>query len=93
MDLQELKNYLRIEHEEDDKLLENFKDMAQEYIKNSVGEIDTGNKLYKLAEALLVGHWYDNREVSRIGNNSYDIPHSFKSIVIQLRHCYVGDSS
>lgn len=93
MEIGELKQYLRIDHDEDDLMLQNFKDMAHEYIKNSVGDVDTENKLYKFAEAILVGHWYDNRELARIGNNSYSIPHSFESIIQQLRYCYSGSDA
>lgn len=94
MEVEELKHYLRIDHDEDDMMLQNFKGMAKEYIQNSVGQVDTSNQLYKFAEAALVGHWYDNRELARIGNNSYSIPHSFESIIQQLRYCYPeGDSS
>lgn len=89
MELLELKQYLRIDHDEDDMLLQNFQEMAQEYIKNSIGTVNIENKLYKFAEALLVGHWYENREISRIGNNSYNIPHSYESIIQQLRYCYL----
>ena len=94
MDLLELKQYLRIDHDEDDLMLQSFQGVAQEYIKNSVGAIDIENQLYKLAESLLVGHWYENREVTRIGNNSYDLPYSFESIIYQLKYCYpVGDTT
>jgi len=94
VNLPELKQYLHIDYDEDDLMLQSFQGVAQEYIKNSVGAIDIENQLYKLAESLLVGHWYENREVTRIGNNSYDLPYSFESIIYQLKYCYpVGDTT
>jgi uncharacterized phage protein (predicted DNA packaging) len=87
--LEELKQYLRIEHDEDDTQLIMFQRMATEYIKNAVGRFDEEKELYKFANAMLVGHWYETREIARIGNNSYNIPHAFESIILQLKYCYV----
>jgi len=92
MELEELKDYLRIDHDEDDMTLQTLQTMANEYIKNAGGGIDEENVLRNLAAAFLVSHWYENRELSRIGNNSYDVPHTFQGIIQQLRYCYVGDS-
>ncbi|WP_099157274.1 head-tail connector protein [Virgibacillus ndiopensis] len=94
-ELESLKRYLRVD-EIDDADLEQFYNRAKVYIKNEVGPIDETNgdmkEQYDQACALLVQHWNDNREVSRIGNNSYEIPHSFDSIARQLRYCYpAGD--
>lgn len=95
--LERLKKQLRLEHSEDDDELLNYHRQARIYIKNQVGVIDETNEdmkeQYDQACALLVQHWYDNRESFRIGNNSYEIPHSFDSVVRQLKYCYpVGDS-
>lgn len=95
--LERLKKQLRLEHSEDDDELRNYHRQARIYIKNQVGVIDETNEdmkeQYDQACALLVQHWYDNRESFRIGNNSYEIPHSFDSVVRQLKYCYpVGDS-
>lgn len=92
MELEEIKQYLRIDHDEDDAMLATFKGMADEYIKNAVGQIDENRQIYKLANVILVGHWYDNRELVRIGNASYPIPHSFESIIQQLRYCKDDES-
>ncbi|HLR91833.1 MAG TPA: head-tail connector protein [Atopostipes sp.] len=88
MELEEIKQFLRIDHDEDDQMLENFITRAKMYIKNGVGKIDNENELFKMAITVLVGHWYDNRELARIGNASYSIPHSFEGIIQQLRYCY-----
>ncbi|OEH52998.1 hypothetical protein AQ616_18320 [Oceanobacillus sp. E9] len=90
MQVKEIKEYLRIEHDEDDSYLEMLVVRAKMYIRNGVGKLDDDNELFKMAITVLVGHWYDNRELSRIGNNSYSIPHSFEAIIQQLRYCYVG---
>ncbi|GIO22433.1 head-tail connector protein [Oceanobacillus sp. J11TS1] len=93
MQVEEIKEYLRIDHDEDDFTLQSLTKRAKMYIENGVGRIDENNELFKMAVIVLVGHWYDNRELSRIGNASYPIPHSFEAIIQQLRYCYkVGDS-
>lgn len=48
---------------------------------------------YEQACALLVQHWYDNRQSFRIGNASYEIPHSLDSILRELRYCYPAGES
>lgn len=91
MQAKDIKEYLRIDHEEDNNMLESLITRAEIYIKNGVGEIDESNELFKMAVTVLVGHWYDNRELARIGNSSYPIPHSFEAIIQQLRYCYKKD--
>ncbi|NIK10921.1 head-tail connector protein [Alkalibacillus almallahensis] len=87
-----LKKYIRIDHDDEDDLLEKFYERAKIYIKNEVGPIDETNEdmkeQYDQACALLVEHWNDNREAYRIGNNAYEIPYSLASIVRQLKYCY-----
>lgn len=97
-ELEKLKQYLRIDHDEDDVILEQLYKRAKISVKNKVGPIDETNtdmkEQYDQACALLVQHWNDNREAYRIGNNAYEIPHSLDSIIRELRYCYpVGDST
>lgn len=100
MELVELKRYLRMDYpmdSEEERDLLNFYDRAKIYIRNQVGKIDETNEEMKIqydqACAMLVQHWYDNRESFRIGNASYEIPYSLDSIVRQLKYCYGGDTS
>ncbi|MED4162474.1 head-tail connector protein [Halalkalibacterium halodurans] len=95
MTVEELKKYLRIDFDDDDHELEQFLKRAKIYIKNQVGKIHESNEnmmeQYNQACAMLVEHWYDNRESFRIGNQSYEIPYSLDSLVRQLKYCYGGD--
>lgn len=98
LDLEGLKGYLRIDHSEDDQILHDLWKRARINVKNQAGPIDEQNadmvEQFNQACALLVQHWYDNREAFRIGNASYEIPHSLDSILRQLRYCYpAGDTS
>lgn len=94
-ELERLKSYLRIDHDDEDKLLIDFYKQAGISIKNKVGTIDLENEdaseQFKQACAMLVQHWYDNRQAFRIGNASYTIPYTLESILRELRYCYAGD--
>lgn len=99
-ELEKLRRYLRIDYldvdDEDD--LKSFYKRARISVRNKVGSIDESNQdmkeQYDQACALLVEHWYDNRQAFRIGNASYEIPHSLDSILRELRYCYpVGEST
>lgn len=94
-ELERLKSYLRIDHDDDDDDLIQFYKRAKISVKNKVGPIDLSNEdmkeQFEQACALLVEHWYDNRQAFRIGNASYEIPHSFDSLIRELRYCYAGD--
>ena len=82
LDIIEIKTYLNIEHNEDDVLITSLQLAAEAYLKNAGISVNYENELYNLAVKMLVGHWYDNREV--IGKG-YEIPYSFLSILIQLK--------
>lgn len=95
-ELEELKRYLKIDYleEKDEKDLKKFYKRAKISIPNQVGPIDLNNEdakeQFEQACALLVEHWYDNRQAFRIGNAAYEIPHSLDSLLRELRYCYGG---
>lgn len=95
-ELEQLKSYLRIDHDDEDSDLKRFYKRAKISIKNKVGSIDLDNEdakeQFEQACALLVEHWFDNRQAFRIGNMSYEIPHSLDSLLRELRYCYGGDN-
>jgi uncharacterized phage protein (predicted DNA packaging) len=61
--LDELKNYLRIDEDEDDGLLALFIDGAKEYLTHA-GVTESNQALYKLAVMLYVALHYENRDPS-----------------------------
>src|SRR5690625_833967 len=98
-ELNRLMRYLRIDYleDEDKEDLKTFYKRAQISIPNKVGPIDLTNKdakeQYEQACAMLVQHWYDNRQAIRIGNASYEIPFTLESIMRELRYCYGSDQN
>lgn len=83
MDIYEIKEFLIIEHEDDDLLLESLKLAAEEYLDNAGVRKDYTKELYKLAIKMLINHWYGNREI--VGE-AKELSFSLKSIIIQLNY-------
>lgn len=86
MELQELKNYLRVDTTMDDSFLISLKLSAETYILNAVENAEKVkvDERFKLAVALLVGSWYKNREAISDGNTQ-EIPFGVASLIGQLR--------
>lgn len=88
MDLQELKDFLRVDTNCDDKQIESMKLAAEIYLKNSGSQVYAyDNELYKLAIKMLVSHWYDNRQIVEI-NETSPLFYSLRHIMMQLKYCY-----
>ncbi len=78
-----LKQYIRIDTDDDDILLEQLKQAAEEYLKNAGVVVGYENTLYCTAINMLVANWYDNRDVIS-GKDTISI--QFKNIVAQLSY-------
>ncbi len=84
MNLDEVKQFLRIDWEDEDTLLTTLQMAAEEYLKNAGVNKDYTKALYKLAVQLLISHWYENRNTVLIGSISKKIEFSLQSIITQL---------
>lgn len=100
MTLKEVKNYARIDTDEDDPLLETLIASAEEYLKNATGKEypetdEDGNKInYELEKVylqLLIAYWYEQRSPAGNGKGTYaggvveDFSFMAKSIMLQLK--------
>lgn len=84
--LQEIKEYMRLDEDYDDLLIQTLITSAETYLLNAGVKIDyADNELYRLAIKMLVLHWYENREV--IGD-AKKLSFSLDSIITQLIYCY-----
>lgn len=88
MDIQEIKLFLRIEHDAEDEFIKSLKLASEIYLKNAGCDEDYGNELYKYTIKLLISHWYDNRCL--IGNST-NIQYSLDSIIYQLKNIKIKD--
>ncbi|MDQ0268878.1 putative phage protein (predicted DNA packaging) [Cytobacillus purgationiresistens] len=77
-----VKEYLRIDGTEDDKLLGFLIDSAKEYLTGA-GVKGTDSKRYELAVIMLVTHWYENREA--VGKVLGKVQLGLQSIILQLK--------
>ena len=91
--LKEVKEYVRIDIDEDDQLLETLIAAAEEYLKNATGKEypetdEDGNKikyeLEKIYLQLLIAYWYEKRTPA--GGVGEDFSFMAKSIMLQLQN-------
>jgi len=97
--LDEVKNYLRVDLDDDDTLIQSFITAAEAYLKNATGkeypETDSGgNKMaYELEKVylnLLIAYWYENRSAApRNKSLNGAVPDEFtfatRSLLLQLQ--------
>lgn len=86
VNLQDLKNSLRITHELDDTLLQHYLDTATEYViqavNGNVGSDEYGKyKQFDFAVSLLTQYWYNNRNAAI----KSQIPVEVLAMIQQLR--------
>ncbi|TLQ03645.1 phage gp6-like head-tail connector protein [Pediococcus stilesii] len=95
VEVQTLKDSLRIDGVDDDKLLQQYLDTAENYIKNAVGEKDIKEfyqlpkvlSIYQTAVYALASAYYNNR--SALGSvQAYTVDLTLDSIIAQLRGMY-----
>lgn len=83
MIINELKEYLKIDSDDEDLTISGLQYAAQEYLSNAGININYEKELYKLAVKLLVSHWYDNRTIL---GKADKLPFSIDSIITQLKY-------
>lgn len=84
MELSELKNYLRIDHDLDDNLLGMLKSTAEKFILSSIEVKETDDERFDHAVTLLVSNWYDNR-IATTEKAMQEIPFGVTALIHQLR--------
>lgn len=95
MQLNEIKEYLRVDSDLEDTTISSILFAAKSYVKNGTGLTDDMIKddelleLYKLCIKLLVSHWYENRAIETTGNNFSKLSFSLETMLIQLEAEYL----
>jgi len=85
MELQEVKEYLRVDSADDDNLIGLLITAADQYLKKSGCDESTDPELYGLAQKLLISHWYENRGVVLVGTVSKSFEFSLQSLILSLK--------
>ncbi|WP_270940886.1 head-tail connector protein [Romboutsia lituseburensis] len=90
--LKVVKQFLKIEEDfcEDDDEIRLLILVAEEYLKNAGCKTDRSNNLFVLAIKMLVGHWYENREIL---GKADKLAYSLENIITQLIYSYEGDTN
>lgn len=97
--LEEVKEYARIDIDEDNQLIETFIMAAKQYLMNATGkdypELDKeGNRpkyeLEKIYLKLLVSHWYEHRSPVITKSSKFEVGEEFgymtRSLMLQLQN-------
>ena len=87
VNLEEAKEWLRIDGTEDDVTLKMLISASESYLKNATGkEFDETNQQAKLFCLVLITDWYENREL--IGVKSSDkVRYTIQSMLAQMTYC------
>lgn len=84
MKLQELKNYLRIDHNLDDGLLDMLLPVAEKFVLSSIEVTETKDERFDYAVTLLISSWYENR-IATTEKALQEIPFGVTALIHQLR--------
>ena len=86
MTIETVKDYLRVDGDDDDGLISWMMETAKEYIVSAVGEYDEEDKTANLLFCAIVQNLYDNRELMQSDiQQRKAIEYTFKSIILQLQ--------
>lgn len=90
LNLEDTKNYLRIDYDTDDVLLKTLMSSAEHYLSDAISDFESKIIKYKFKERakilgyVLLQEWYDNREL----RENKDVSYTVRSLLTQLQ---VGD--
>ena len=84
MELSTIKQYLKVDFDDDDELIRSMQKAAEDYLKNAGVTCSYESDLYQLAVLLLVTNWYENRNAVLTGMVNSKLEYSLKHILAQL---------
>ena len=82
--VEEFKDFKRIEHDFDDKLIQMLLDTAKAYVNGAIEVKDSEDVRFNHAVFLLTSHYYDNRGETT-EQNLNEIPFGVDALILQLR--------
>ena len=91
MDIEAVKEYLRIDDDADDKTIELMMNAAKEYIKDAVGKCDEENPKTRMLFMFLMQDFYENRVLTVKESDKQRVSHVVSSIVLQLQLAELED--
>lgn len=93
--LEETKNFLQVDYEDDDVLISTLIETAEQYLFNATGiQYDSSNKLAVLYCKALIHDWYNTRGLAQDSSKNMNVLEktrfTLQSILLQLQ---LGDSN
>ena len=83
-ELEEVKQYLKIDYDDEDNNINLFIKVAKEYIENAIGKYDQNSARMKLLLMTLVSSMYENREYT-VNTNNEKVAYALRSMCMQLQ--------
>lgn len=85
--LDQVKEFLRMDHDEEDSLLSSYLVASERYIVNATHtNVDKRDELFGIAQRFLIAHWYENRNTVLVGQTSKSLEFALESILTQLKY-------
>ena len=73
MTIEDVKNYLRVDHDDDDELIELMMAAAEEFIIGACGKFDETKRKARLVYLAAVQNLYDNRTLTSTSTQGYSV--------------------
>lgn len=94
VNLDEIKSQLRIDHDDDDAILQKKADAAQAHVERLLGfkvetqwpDANTIPQPIRECVLQLASHWYENREAVLFGETAQETPISLTDVVNEYRN-------
>ena len=88
MTLDDIKNYLKVDHGEDDALIQSLIAAARQYIEKQTGKIyKPDDEVWNICIKLMVAHWYENRGIEVAGTIIARIGHTVDALINHIAMC------
>lgn len=85
MDIESVKNYLRIDTDADDETIKIMMEATESFIKDAVGAYDAENPKVKMLYFLIMQDFYENRVLVVKEADKQRLAYVVSSIVLQLQ--------
>ena len=84
MDLEYIKEFLKVYFDDDDIYIELLHEVAKEYITDAIGEYDETSARHKLLALNIIANLYENR-LYTIDKSNEKVMYTIRSMILQLQ--------
>ena len=88
--LQEVKDFLKVDYEDEDPFLQDLIGASEQYLKNASEKVfDSTNKLARLYCKVLINEWFKDRSLMQEQKVTARVRFTLQSILLQLQYAEV----